>query len=444
MPGWGWLEWVVVSQTAFPALLFVPGLTPIRTLTRVGAFAVSLAALAAVGLSGRRAPGRRFPPVPWLAAAVIWLGASILHPSTNSPLSGIAQVMLNLAIMAPAFWGGAAMSDPRQLTRLMLLLLVCNGASALMGIGQFYRPGIFDPPVMNIVGAEGTKDMLSIEAADGRKVVRPCGLTDAPGGASSGGAMAALIGLSWALRPVPRRQRLGSLGLALVGVAVIYLSQVRSILLMLLVSLIFMFVLLVLRGDFRKAAFLGGGSLLSLVLGMIWTLRVGSAAVAARFLNLLSAPPGKMYGDNRGHFLAETFERLLWEMPLGAGLGRWGVMYANFGDHTPSPDRGALWAELQWTAWLYDGGLPLMLLYSTAVVLAIADAATIARTCRDEEISFWAVPICGLGLSVAALCFNSIPFISPGGVQFWILFAVLHAAAERTRILAKRKRRLPA
>jgi hypothetical protein len=444
MPPWGWLEWVVVSQTALPALLFVPGVAPIRTLTRVAAFGISLAALAAVGLSGRRAPGRRFPAIPWLAAATGWLCLSILHPGLNSPISGVAQITLNLAIMAPAFWGGAAMSDHRQLTRLMRLLLVCNGASALVGIGQFYRPDIFDPPVMNIVGPEGTKDILSIETADGRKIVRPCGLTDAPGGAASGGAMAALIGLSWALRSAPRWQRLGGLGLALVGVAVIYLSQVRSILIMLVFSLIAMFALLVLRKDFRKAALLGGGALAAMVLGMLWTLRVGSAEVAARFLNLLSSPAGKTYGDSRGRFLAETFGRYLWEMPLGAGLGRWGMMYANFGDHAPSLDRGMLWAELQWTAWLYDGGLPLMILYTGAIAVTIVNTVSIARNCQDEEISLWAVPICGLGLSIVALCFAAIPFIGPGGVQFWALFAALHAAAERTRIRARRERRLAA
>jgi hypothetical protein len=284
--------------------------------------------------------------------------------------------------------------------------------------------------------------MLSIESADGRRVLRPCGLTDAPGGAAWGGAMATLIGLSWALRPVARWKRLGCLGLALAGVAVVYLSQVRSILIMLVVSLGFMIVLLALRGDWRKAGLLGGGSLLSLVVAMAWIMRVGSGAVADRFLNLLRTPPMEMYRNNRGGFLAQTFGEYLWEMPLGAGMGRWGQMWVYFGDHTPSPDRGLLWAEIQWTAWLYDGGLPLMVLYTGALVAALSSAVRIARTCRDDEVSFWAVPICGLGLSVVALCFNSMPFISAGGVQFWALFAALHALAERARLRAGRERRL--
>ena len=101
-----------------------------------------------------------------------------------------------------------------------------------------------------------------------------------------------------------------------------------------------------------------------------------------------------------------------------------------------------LWAELQWTAWLYDGGLPLMVLYTGALIAVIADTVSIARNCQDEEVRFWAVPICGLGLSYVAVCFNAIPFIGPGGIQFWVLFAALHAAAERTRTRAKRERRL--
>ena len=57
LPGWGWLEWGVVAQTAMPALMFVPGLGGARTLTRVAAFGIALAAWGAtvLGGGGRRA-----------------------------------------------------------------------------------------------------------------------------------------------------------------------------------------------------------------------------------------------------------------------------------------------------------------------------------------------------------------------------------------------------
>jgi hypothetical protein len=66
MPGWGWLEWVLLSQAALPALMFVPGLAATRIVTRIAVFTLPLLAWGVVGLSGRRPPGGRpFPAVPW-------------------------------------------------------------------------------------------------------------------------------------------------------------------------------------------------------------------------------------------------------------------------------------------------------------------------------------------------------------------------------------------
>ena len=83
--------------------------------------------------------------------------------------------------------------------------------------------------MQNIFGGED----LMYEMAAGRKILRPCGLTDTPGAVSPAGATAALIGLCWALRPIAFWKRLASLGLAFVGVAVIYFTHVRSAMVML-------------------------------------------------------------------------------------------------------------------------------------------------------------------------------------------------------------------
>jgi hypothetical protein len=323
----------------------------------------------------------------------------------------------------------------------MALLFACNAASALMGVAQFYRPGTFNPPVIQVLTwdrGQGIEQGLSIETADGRRVLRPCGLTDSPGGACTGGALACLVGLCWSVRPMAAWKRLGSLGLALVGVAVIYLSQVRSVMVMLVVSMMAMTALLAWRGEVRRAGLIAAGGALALVAGLAWVLRAGGAGVAARFLDLAKMRPDQAYAGSRGAFLQATFGRDLFEYPLGAGLGRWGQAFAYYGDHTPSPDRGMLWAELQWTGWLFDGGVPLMALYAAALAAAVWDAAAICRASRDEEVGFWAAPICALGLSYIALCFNSSAvFIGPAGVQFWALFAALHAAAERARLRAR-------
>ena len=60
--------------------------------------------------------------------------------------------------------------------------------------------------------------------------------------------------------------------------------------------------------------------------------------------------------------------------------------------------------------------------------LGLADSARIALRCRDEPLAHWAAVICALSIGIVAQCFGHHPFISPGGVQFWILAAALHAA----------------
>ena len=56
-----------------------------------------------------------------------------------------------------------------------------------------------------------------------------------------------------------------------------------------------------------------------------------------------------------------TFNELLFEYPLGAGLGRWGMAAGYFGSSrelaTP------VWAEIQFTGWMIDGGVLMIALY---------------------------------------------------------------------------------
>ena len=434
LPWWGWVEWTVLAQTAIPALMFVPALTPIRTYTRVASFALALLAWGAVVVSGRRSPGRPFPASPWLAVCAVWLAVSVAHPTTNSIASGVAQAALNIAILSPALWAGAALRTPRQIGRVVALLFLCNAASALVGIGQFYRPETFNPPVIPVFNmADGIENMLSFETADGRRVIRPCGLTDVPGAASGAGLITCLVGLCFALRPMAGWKRLASLALAMAGAAVIYLSQVRSSLLTLVLCLGALVGLFLVRGDRRRATLLALGGAGIIGSSLLWVSIAGGQGALRRFESILEASPTELYQGNRGKYLEETLTRYIWEYPFGAGLGRWGQIFASFGDKSPSVDRGPLWAEVQATAWTYDGGIPLIALYSIAIILGVWDSIRIVRRCRDEEVGYWAMAICALGLSVLTLCFNGCPFIGPLGVQFWLLLAALHAADQQSR-----------
>ena len=80
----------------------------------------------------------RFPAIPWLTGCAAWLGLEIMHPGLNSPLAGIASIVMNLGIMSPAFWVGSTRITSGRLTRLMTLVLLCNAASTAVGVLQFY------------------------------------------------------------------------------------------------------------------------------------------------------------------------------------------------------------------------------------------------------------------------------------------------------------------
>jgi hypothetical protein len=436
--GWGWLEWILLGQTALPALMFVPGLTALRPATRVASFAVSLLAWLALVAGGGRGPDPRgFPAAPWLKAVAAWMVLSILHPTTNSLAAGAAQAAMSLAVLAPAFWAPAALASHRQITRLMAILLACNAASALIGIAQFYYPNRFNPPVVATNGVSAEE--LSYETTDGRKVLRPCGLTDVPGGACGAGMIATVAGLGWSLRPLAPWKRLASLGLAVVGVAVICFSQTRSALITGVVMLLVFWALLMARRDWRKATLLGLGGGLVVVAALVWVTRVGGEALRERFRTLVTADPGNLYYRHRGFFVEDVFTRLIWDYPLGAGLGRWGQAYNYFGDPAAGPTAGALWAEVQWAGWALDGGIPLLVAYTTALAVALASSARIALRCRDEALAYWATVICAMSAGIVIQCFGYTPFISPGGVQFWILVAALHAADRRARAVGSRQ-----
>ncbi len=435
-------------QTVLPALLFVPAIahSKIRVVLRVSAFGISLMAGVALSLWGRPAVGRRFPAQVWLAISGAWLALEIFHPTTNSLVSGLAECMLNVAIFLPAYWATWGTLTARRVSRVMFLLFLTNAAGALVGIAQFYQPDRFNPPVIPMLEMnEQNRHDMAFTAADGRRVLRPCGLTDTPGGASASGAIAALVGLAWVLNPMARWKRLIGLGLTAVGVASVFLGQARVQLVGEMISYGVLALLLVLQRDYRRLSVMSGAGVLIVVLAVGWVVREGGEDVMKRYYSLIEDKPTEVYSQSRGGFLRFTFDDLMWRWPLGGGLGRWGMVHYYFGDRSLAQDRGgAFWVEIQWTGWVVDGGIPLMFMYAAAIVAAMLSMLKIALRCRDPETAFWAAVLFALGLSTMAQCFVACPFISPSGLQFWILTAMVHAAGERagygTRLQASRNR----
>ena len=435
-PGWGWLEWMTLAQTAIPALLFVPGLGgsgPLRTATRVGFYALVILAWATLTFMGRPRPGGvSYPPRPWLLFCCGYLALSLFHPQTNSPLSGLAQLTLDIVILSPAFWAANALVSPRQIPRIMAIAFVANALSALVGLGQIYQPERFNPPAM--VKSEVDEHFGKLTTDAGVEVFRPFGLTDSPGGAAVAGQAATIIGLCWALAPIAAWKRLACAGLAIMGLAVIYFTQIRSALIITILCLIAILVIFVMQRDFRRAMLLGVGGSLVVVGAFTWAMAVMGNTVGARIATLFEDDPTKVYQSNRGRFVEYTFNEVLPDSPLGSGLGRWGMMYQYFGDKGAPRERQALWAEVQLTGWAYDGGFPLIIAYLGATALALADSLRIALRSKDRDLAFWAAVITASNFSVLTLVISYPIFVSPGGVQFWLLSAALHAADRRVTL----------
>ena len=433
MPPWGWLEWFMVTQTALPALMFVPGLSVVRTPSRIAAFSIALVAWGAIAANGiRPRAGRGFPAIPWLAGAIGWLCLMILHPDGNTWLSRFGHVTLYTAILSPAFWAGAALNDPRQIGRLLKIMFVCNALGAAVGLGQVYRPNIFNPPVIPQAIKAGLDRIGDVSYLDsgGHRIMRPCGLTDQVGGGAQAGMAAALLGmglllkgkLSWAWRVV-------GLGAAFVGVAVIYYTQVRMTLAMLAVALALLTFVFLLQGDFRRATLLGLGGVALIVGAFAWVVATSGSEGFKRFTNLVEDDPTKVYYSSRGMFVQAAFTDLIWRMPLGNGLGNWGQINDYFGIQRPD----AYWVEVMIPAWVVDGGLPLLLLYGGALAVAMFDSLRIALKSRDTDLRYWAAVIVAMNMGVIATCFSFVAFLAPLGLPFWLFSAALHDADRISR-----------
>jgi hypothetical protein len=439
MPRLGWLEWIVISQTALPAMMYIPGASRYRFVSRILGTVLPLIAWGAVAMSGRQVVGgRRYPAATCLGFCTIWVLLSIAHPSTNSLLSGLAEATLTIAIFCPAFWAANLVTDTRQVRRLIVILLICNGASSLMGIAQVYQPERFRPPNLPNLALDAIETEMTVTTADGLKYLRPAGLTDSPGAAGMAGLLACLTGLAVALSSVAWKTRVVSLGMALIGLAVIFYSQVRFTLIVLVVGIVVWIGLLAMRRDKRKLITLGIFTVLLAFGATGWVMRSGGSEVMKRFLTLVEERADTVFYANRGKFVEYALTVDLIDYPLGAGIGRFGTMNSYFGDPFAPPSRGPLWCEIQIEGWILDGGAPLLLASVGAVITAMIVATLMALRCQDRELGYWATVVVIFGLFNTLSCLGNMPFLSPNGLQFWVLMGALFGADSVARRAAQK------
>lgn len=431
---WGFAEFFVISQTAIPALLYLPGTQPFRLYIRIASFAISFATLA-WWLVARAHSARPHRAQPLILASMAYVALMILHPSTGSVFVGLAQLVLYLSVIAPMFWAGTFVKSPVHLARLMWLLLLCNGVNALVGVLQVYDPARWMPQEMSRVMTESTHGLgtVTYRGPQGQMIVRPPGLFDNPGAVAGPGMYAALLGLVFATSAMATWKRALAVGASFAGIAAIYLSQVRVSLVMSVLMFAAYVLILAMQQRRARAVMFGGVAAAILVGTFSFALTLGGESIAERTMTLFAEDPVTLYSESRGGQLNYTFGELLKIYPLGAGLGRWGMIAAYFGAAGATPDASPLWVEIQVAGWAIDGGFVLLGLAVGALAVTLMSEAHVAWEHPDARVRACAAVILAANLGTAALIFTFTPFVTQIGLQFWFLAGALHGIAPGRR-----------
>jgi len=357
------------------------------------------------------------------------MGLEFFHPDGAGLLAGLASVMMKLAVLAP-IWMPRTATTPSRVQLLITILWLFYAASAVLGVLQAYFPGQFQPPLSAVLAVKGARLVaLEIELASGERVFRPMGLTDSPGGAAAAGLYAVVLGTGILLSPKPpfSGARVVAVGGMVAGLMCLYLCQVRSLLVMAAVCTLTLMALLAISGRVTRLLGLLGAVSVIVPGAFALALAIGGKSMLARMNTLVESDAGTVYYTHRGHFLEYTINNELPLYPLGAGLGRWGMVYKYFGESTHP-----LWAEIQWTAWLFDGGVPLILLYVSAILIASWGCLklVLGQKGADPSLSLWAAVILSYNVGAIAICFDYAAFDGTGGVEFWLLNTAVLCAAH--------------
>jgi hypothetical protein len=425
----GLAEWFVVAQTLIPALLYVPGAQSFRLPIRIASYTIALAGFAAWWFKRGAHRSVPHPSERWLLFAVAYLVVMLFHPLTNGLLAGVAQVMLYVAIFCAVFWAPAYVERPRQLVRILAIMLICNGINSVVGVLQVYDPDRWMPRELSFVysGSRMAMDIATYIGPDGRRIVRPPGLFDTPGAVCGAGTVAALLGLVFALERFAWWKRLGALALSLAGISAIYLSHVRASLVVTLGMMAVYAATLAVQGERKRLTAFASLAGALVVVGLLGSVALGGPSIQERFSTLLQDDPGSIYYSSRGQQLAAGFNELLDEYPFGAGLARWGMMRGYFGDPS-NLDSTALWAEVQPNAWMLDGGVFLLGLYSAALLAAALFEWRLISRLFNRQDRMWAAVVIAVNIGTLALIFTFVPFATQVGLQYWFLEGALHGA----------------
>jgi hypothetical protein len=425
---WGWPELFIALQLLWGLALFIPGAQAYRTIIRAMPYVMSGAALVFYFRGGRE---QSLPAsTTWLVVSFGLLLLNLLHETAHW-VAGSAQIVFQICISAPVFWMAKAVRTDARLQRVLWVFFIASALGATVGVLQVYFPKQFLPPEFSALAQSLNPNVvqsLTYVGANGREIVRPPGLSDLPGGAAVSGMMSMILGLTLGLGRHRRWYvRVACFAAAVIGMTALYFTHVRSLTLVAAGAVALFAVLRMRQGRTVEGTLtLAAGA--ALVAGAyLWATAVGGDAVADRFSGLADQGVFRMFQEQRGLVIRDTLSELLYQFPLGAGLGRWGMMQIYFGDPTmwQAP---AIHVEVQLTGWLLDGGIPLLLLYGGALLVALRYTYTHAVAPSNRTWQDTAVIVLCMQLILISLCMTGPVFNTQMGIMFWAVTGALYGA----------------
>ncbi|HEY6361442.1 MAG TPA: hypothetical protein VIX63_10075 [Vicinamibacterales bacterium] len=425
---WGWIELFAAIQLLSGALLFIPGVQPYRMYIRALPYVASLGALVFVM---RRSSGEPLPAsCRWLLASFALLTASLLHADTHLK-AGLAQLIFQFSIGAPMFWAAQSVRSPKRLARLLWVIFAASLGNAALGVLQAYYPNVFLPPEFSALARSLNPTVLadlSYVGSNGQRIIRPPGLSDMPGGAAVGGLTTVVLGVAYVSHEGHRTLvRMLGAGAVAVGMTALYLTQIRALTVMAAVGLLVFAAVRLRQGQMLRGGGIAAGGATLVAVSFMWASAIGGNAIEDRFSTLMETGLFDTYQQNRGLFLDYTLRELLFQFPLGAGLGRWGMMGLYFKD--PS-----MWyappihVEIQITGWLLDGGALMWLCYGGALASACRLAFMSAVKSSALSLGYLSAVVLAFQLAIVGLCFAGPVFNTQLGVLFWTVTGALSGA----------------
>lgn len=413
----------ILLQIILNLLIIVPALDEYRFFLRLAVFLANIIFLLFIAF--RPIQSRHHPASKITFFMLVSLLASLLITGEPISMNSIAQITLYLSVIAALFWVPYIKLDINVIGNIFLLLFIYHFFSAFLGLLQVYFPESFSIPLASMVteSLKGTEAMIKL--ADGRRIYRPMGLTNTPGGASYSGFF--IIASSLVLAITAKKNFLLMQIIAilsfLIGFLVMFMCQIRVMLVSAGLIIFVLGLFLIWIRHYGKVVRIILYSFVATLSSFTLIVSVAGEEVIKRIGTLFSASPIEVYNVNRGAFLEYTFKDLIRQYPFGVGVGRWGMVARYF------DVKNNFWAEIEWTSWVLDGGILLVFSYALMILLTLTVALKAMKKAPVEynaKLRVWATFLFAYNLTFFGLTFVAHPFNSQSGMEFWLINAVFY------------------